>query len=561
MVQVSLSSSDDVSLSPKLVTPAALGVVILLLINFFTKQTYTTNRTLVLSIAAGLTLFAFSHFIPHLKFGKAHAFYLYSYHWILAGLLIFIVPVLSYYLYLWVLLICMAEFFYQAKGTILSGTALLATMLLGTLYQYNGITKDLLFKIIPEFTLILLVNLILTRLVFGNRQSRKVLSEKIVRAEYEHGRLLALINSMSDAVVAVNDEGKITTYNAAVLDLLDTNKTLSDTLIDDVLLLQDAKGESVLPFELAKNTKHIKKTSDYHIPLDGNDHVDLDISISRIGTSGLLAKQQGYIILLRDITKEKSLDEERDLFISEVSHELRTPITIAEGELSMAVMLAEKPETDAKAIKESVVRGHDQIVFLADMVNDLSALSRAQRDDIQIDVETFKIEDVMSEILTTYKPQAEKRGLWLKLEMAPTLPEIATSRLYFREILQNFVTNAIKYTDHGGVIIKCQAVDRDNVIIDVIDTGAGIAKTEQSKVYDKFWRSEDPYTRSTSGTGLGLFITAKLAHRIGGTLRLTSKLKEGSTFSLLLPVKAKRSKDKINFVKSELALLLDKNDS
>lgn len=557
MAVLDVTQNDDVSLSPKLVSPAALGVVILLLVNFFTEQTFTSNRNLVFGIAAGLTIFAISHFIPLLKFGKSHAFYLYSYHWILAALLIFIVPVLSYYLYLWVMLIYMAEFFYQAKGTVLSGASLLAAMVLGTLYQYNGLTRDLLFKIIPQFTIIIIVNLILTRLAFGNRELRKKMSEKVVRAEYEHGRLLALINSMSDAVIAVDDEGKITTYNAAVLDLLDTNKTLSDVLINDVLLLQDAKGEAILPFDLANDTKHIKKTSDYHIPLDGNDHVDLDINISRIGSSGLLAKQQGYILLLRDITKEKSLDEERDLFISEVSHELRTPITIAEGEMSMAVMLAEKPEIDIKAVKESVVRGHDQIVFLADMVNDLSALSRAQRDDIQMDVETFKVPDVMNELLTTYKPQAEKRGLWLKLEMAPVLPDISTSRLYFREILQNFVTNAIKYTDHGGIIIKCQAIDKNNIIIDVIDTGAGISKTEQSKVYDKFWRSEDPYTRSTGGTGLGLFITAKLAHRIGGTLRLNSKLKEGSTFSLILPVTTTKSADQSNVVKNEIARLFE----
>jgi signal transduction histidine kinase len=281
------------------------------------------------------------------------------------------------------------------------------------------------------------------------------------------------------------------------------------------------------------------------------------MSISRIARSTLLAKQQGYTFLLRDITEQKSLDEERDLFISEVSHELRTPITIAEGDMSMAVLLTEKPQPKIDEIKDSVEKAHEQIVFLADMVNDLSALSRAQREDKGMDVETFGIEEVMNDLEQTYRPQAEKKGLYFKLDIAPSVPALTTSRLYFREIMQNFITNAIKYTETGGVTIKAQAIDRDNIIVGVTDTGAGIAKSEQAKVYQKFWRSEDPYTRSTSGTGLGLFITAKLAHRIGGQLDLKSVLKEGSTFSIILPTKAFKTVDQHNVVKNEVAHLFD----
>jgi signal transduction histidine kinase len=261
--------------------------------------------------------------------------------------------------------------------------------------------------------------------------------------------------------------------------------------------------------------------------------------------------------LLRDITLQKSLDEERDLFISEVSHELRTPLTIAEGEMSMAILLADKPQPDVAKIKESVEKSHDQVVFLADMVNDLSALSRAQRDDTSMDIETFSVSDVLQELEETYKPQAEKKGLYLKVDIAPATPQLTTSRLYFKEILQNFITNAIKYTEKGGITVKGQAVDSEHVIISVRDTGYGIAKSEQAKVYQKFWRSEDPLTRSTGGTGLGLFITAKLTQRLGAQLRLESKVKEGSTFSIVVPIKAVKSVDTHNVAKNEAANLFN----
>jgi two-component system sensor histidine kinase VicK len=468
-------------------------------------------------------------------------------------MLLFIVPTLSYYLYLWVMFMYLAEYFYQAKGAILSAIGLLITMIMGSLYQYDGLDRHLLFRIGAEFSIIVAVNSVITRQAFGNRRKRAEMQQKTLRAEFEHGRMVALINSMSDGVIATDDKGVVLNYNAAALDLLDTNKTLTGLNIDDYLKVKDAQDQPVRIMEIARQTNYLQRRSDLYIDFGDQDKVALDINISRIARSTVLAKQQGFTFLLRDITLQKSLDEERDLFISEVSHELRTPITIAEGEMSMAVLLSEKPQVDIPKIKNSVTKAHDQVVFLADMVNDLSALSRAQRDDKSMDVETFSVDEVLKELEETYKPQADKKGLYLKVDIAPSIPPLTTSRLYFREILQNFITNAIKYTPKGGLTVTGQAIDKDHIIISVADTGAGISKSEQAKVYQKFWRSEDPLTRSTGGTGLGLFITAKLANRIGAELKLESKLQEGSTFSIILPVQAVKTVDQKNVVKNEVA--------
>jgi signal transduction histidine kinase len=553
----SAPEEEDVAVSPKLISPASLAVVILLLVNYGNGQSFSKSPAVVLSFAALVTAFSLSHFLPSSRFGRAHAFYLYVYHWLLAFMLIFIVPTLSYYLYLWVMFMYLAEFLYQAKGMALSAAALLITMLMGSLYQYNGLSKTLVIRILAEFVTIVSVNLVMTRLAFGNRARRAEMQQKVVRAEFEHSRLVALINSMSDGVIATDDRGKILNYNAAALDLLDTNITLTGQFISDYLKLKDPRDRPVDIMDIARATNYLQRRSDLYINYGDQDKVSLDINISRIARSTVLAKQQGFTFLLRDITLQKSLDEERDLFISEVSHELRTPLTIAEGEMSMAILLADKPQPDVAKIKESVEKSHDQVVFLADMVNDLSALSRAQRDDTSMDIETFSVSDVLQELEETYKPQAEKKGLYLKVDIAPATPQLTTSRLYFKEILQNFITNAIKYTEKGGITVKGQAVDSEHVIISVRDTGYGIAKSEQAKVYQKFWRSEDPLTRSTGGTGLGLFITAKLTQRLGAQLRLESKVKEGSTFSIVVPIKAVKSVDTHNVAKNEAANLFN----
>ncbi|RTK95001.1 PAS domain-containing protein [Candidatus Saccharibacteria bacterium] len=548
---------EEIAIPPQLISPAALFTAGLMLVAYFSGQTFNKSAVITLGFTAAIVSFAFSHYVPAFKFGRAHAFYLYTYHWLLSFALIFILPTLSYFLYLWVMFMYLAEFLYQAKGMVLSATALLTTMLVGSLYQENGLSKATLIHIAMEFAIIISVNLVMTRLAFGNRKKRAEMQEKIVHAEFEHGRLVALINSMSDGVIATDQNGKIINYNAAALDLLDTNATLTEQQLTDHLQVYDDKDEPVSIMDVAHTTNFLQRRTDLSMSFGEHDKVALDISISRIARSTLLAKQQGYMFLLRDITLQKSLDEERDLFISEVSHELRTPLTIAEGEMSMAVMLTEKPQVEIAQVKESVEKAHDQVVFLEDIVNDLSALSRAQRDDKSMEIETFSVKDVLTELNETYGPQAQKKGLFLNVTIAPSIPELTTSRLYFKEILQNFITNAIKYTDKGGVTVAGQAVDKEHVIISVTDTGAGIAKSEQAKVYQKFWRSEDPYTRSTGGTGLGLFITAKLAQRLGGELHLESKLKEGSTFSLVLPSKAVKDVDKSNVAKNEVAHLFD----
>lgn len=109
-----------------------------------------------------------------------------------------------------------------------------------------------------------------------------------------------------------------------------------------------------------------------------------------------------------------------------------------------------------------------------------------------------------------------------------------SAKLYVREILQNLITNALKYTEEGSVTISAMAAS-GGVAFSIADTGIGISKTDQEKVFDKFFRSEDFRTRASSGTGLGLYVTIKLARLIHAELDLTSELNKGSTFTVFFP--------------------------
>lgn len=352
-------------------------------------------------------------------------------------------------------------------------------------------------------------------------------------AQLEHERLNSLINSMADAVIAVDETNSIVLYNAATLNLFDINNITPNMPIADLFKPVDANNQPVDISTLISQIKTSYAGRDLRIHFDDGSVTNLYTSIAPVHLGYGKNGGRGFVILLRDITREKSLEEEREEFISVVSHELRTPITIAEGNISNAQLIAQKNQAPDN-IKQALNEAHKQVLFLADMVNDLSTLSRAERNKLKVEIESINVNDLISELAQSYGPDAQKKSLQIIGESQPNLPPLMSSRLYVREILQNFVTNAIKYTQNGSVKISAE-IAQNGITFKVSDTGIGISKTDQEKVFDKFFRSEDFRTREANGTGLGLYVTMKLANLLHAKIDLTSELNKGSTFSIFIP--------------------------
>lgn len=349
----------------------------------------------------------------------------------------------------------------------------------------------------------------------------------------EHERLLSLINSMGDGVVAIDEQQKIVMYNGAALNILDLNSEMKGQYLSGVMNIIDKNNQPVDIKTLVSAAKTPVFYRDYLMTYPDGSKINLYMSIAPVHLGFGKEGGRGHVVLLRDITHEKSLEEERDEFISVVSHELRTPIAIAEGNISNAQLIADKGER-IEQIKESLRQAHDQIVFLSDMINDLSTLSRAQRGKLVVEVESINVSTLVADLDKNYRPDAEKKGLELKTELDPQLELLQSSKLYVREVLQNFITNAIKYTEKGSVTIGARAKE-GGVEFYVTDTGIGISKSDKEKVFDKFFRSEDYRTRKSNGTGLGLYVTMKLARLLHAEIDLQSELNKGSTFTIYIP--------------------------
>lgn len=477
-------------------------------------------------------------FLRHSETKLESALRLIAFHLLAGSYLVFIAGVASPFTAGWLLLMFASYVYFSIRGLELSIVSFMAVTLGDTFFWHNinpiSTTYDLI-------ALIIILSLGAVALYISRIQeiNRDTLVQSKAQELLQRDRTLTIVNNLTDAVLSTDMDGVIRVYNAASLNLLDTNDSLNGHHIDEILPLTDQTNNGISLFKEFQDIKTVKKRDDLSFTYDDGEKIRLEITYAPIRSSYSQSKKgethDGYIIIMRDITKTKSLEEERDEFISVISHELRTPLTIAEGALSNVQIMMDHPDVTKKMLKETVNTAHDQILFLSHMVNDLSTLSRAER-GVADNPEDIDVRELAHRLHDKYTDDAKAKKLHINLDLSPKLGTVHVSRLYLEELLQNFMTNSIKYTKKGSVTIIFEQKG-DNINFAVKDTGIGISKTDQSKIFAKFYRSEDYRTRETSGTGLGLYISAKLAHKLGTKIVSTSRLNFGSTFSFTLPVK------------------------
>ena len=358
------------------------------------------------------------------------------------------------------------------------------------------------------------------------------------RERLQTRRLRAVVNNLKDALISISPDGVVQLYNSAALNLLDTNTDILGKDVDQVVQLVDENNNPLLLSRLIKQTKRTTERTDLKLSYGKGQYINLRMAIIPIKNQFGSKNDRdldGVIIMASDITRQKSLDDERDEFIGVVSHELRTPVAIAEGALSNLQLLLDR-NGDPHVFASTLDSAHKQILYLGQMVNDLSTLSRAQR-GLYMNDEDIDITEFMTSLYNKYADEAKAHNLRMVVNI-DVKGKVTVPSMVIEEIMQNLITNAIKYTDKGGITIGVEPITNDgkHAKFYVKDTGIGISKADQEHIFQRFWRSEDYRTRQTNGTGLGLHVVEQLATKIGAKVNVDSELNVGSTFSIILPV-------------------------
>lgn len=460
------------------------------------------------------------------------------FHLTMGILLLYFSEIFSPFTALWSLLILFASVHYGWRGftasSVLLGVISIAYCLMFTAdLRPNPLVYSVLAFMVVMLTI---ANSYLFMRIIRNAANKNQELQRAQQSEQlQINRQTTLLNSISDAVLTLNRYGKVTSQNAAAQAFFDTNESLIGKDIDKLLGLKDISGASVMTHTLIDETKSSLLRDDL-LTGDGGDTRHLSVQLSRIRSTFDDNEEYGVVMILRDITKQKSLEEEKDEFISVASHELRTPVAIAEGSLSNLLVMAER-NIDENKLRGAATMAHDQVLYLAKMVNDLSTLSRAER-NIGEAPEDLDVTALLRDLFVKYSPEAEEKSLRFDLDAVSGMPKIRASRLYLEEILENFITNALKYTKEGSVTLGANIDDEKRIRFWVRDTGIGMSRSDIDHIFEKFYRSEDYRTRETGGTGLGLYVVSKLANKLDAKIDVDSRLNHGSTFSLILPAEA-----------------------
>ena len=223
-------------------------------------------------------------------------------------------------------------------------------------------------------------------------------------------------------------------------------------------------------------------------------------------------------------------------FLANMSHELRTPLNSL---LILSKDLAEnrKKNLDKIQVESAEIiykSGHDLLV----LINEVLDLSKIEAGKMSINIENVSLKNFTDDLMRDFKHQAEQKGLRLTCKLNRGLPEfIRTDSQRLIQVLKNLLSNAIKFTEKGSVGISIDNFNESSIIITVTDTGIGIVEDKQMAIFEAFQQAEGGTSRKFGGTGLGLSISRELAKLLGAEIKLSSKLNEGSVFSLIIPLK------------------------
>ncbi len=389
------------------------------------------------------------------------------------------------------------------------------------------------------------IGLYLSWLTGSERTERNQILAISDEIELQRQQLLSLVNSITDAVLVSDPDGKIILSNSATATFIDSAKIIHGSYVDGLMKFTDTTDK---PFRIK-----LKSLG------EGLERRDLKLVIPDGSTIGALLKvtpyvvankNQGFIYVIRDITRENTIEQERTEFIAVAQHELRTPLTVAEGSLSM-VMDPEYQPKDPLAI-EMLQTAFRSLRQLSHIVTDLTNLSQAQSEQLDPEVDSVEVAGVFEDLVKEHADEAAKKNIAVTISVSEKIQPIITSRYLVYEIMSGFMTNALKFTEKGSITLIAEPIgDNAGVRLSIRDTGRGISTGDQKKLFTNFFQSENWQTRDHGGTGLGLYISKKLAKRLTAEVSFESKLGKGSTFTLALPAFSSHEKDQAKVANAE----------
>jgi PAS domain S-box-containing protein len=344
-------------------------------------------------------------------------------------------------------------------------------------------------------------------------------------------RLASIVRNTEDAIIGKTLDGIITSWNIGSEKLYGySEKEVLGKRID-IVVPQDRMGElrsmmaKITKGEVVEHLQTLRKRKDGSL-------VEVSITTSPIKDAN--GRITGASTIARDITKERQIDKAKTEFVSLASHQLRTPLSAINWYAEMLLAGdAGKLKKEQKSFLEEIYHSNQRMVSL---VNSLLNVSRLELGTFMVDPEKVDIREIADSVIGELQPQIKKKAQSFTKKFGKGLPVMMLDKKLIRMVIQNLLTNAVKYTREKGKISFTVEQGKKNLLITVADTGMGIPKSQQPQIFKKMFRADNVREADTEGTGLGLYIVKAIITNAGGKVWFESEENKGTTFYVTIPM-------------------------
>ena len=371
-------------------------------------------------------------------------------------------------------------------------------------------------------------------------------------AENERLKLAGIVESSDDAITSADLDGIVTSWNNGAERMFGYT---AEEMIGQSGEILVPEGEKLDPTARIAMVVEMGEGR-FEATRRRKDGTLIDIAVTMSAVCNAAGEVIAVAAIAQDITDRKRVEQERaqftrelevqnerlleldrlkDEFVALVSHELRTPLTSIRGYLELVLDGEAGKVTDEQRQFLGVVERNAN--RLLDLVGDLLFLAQIEAGKLTLEVGAVDLAAVAAESVETSRPLAEEKDITLTLATSP-LPLLAGDRARLAQLLDNLVSNAIKFTPEGGRVDVRASSARGNAVLEVRDTGMGISADEQEQVFERFFRTSRATEQAIQGTGLGLAISKAIVHAHGGQITLASNEGEGATFRVVIPIRA-----------------------
>ena len=388
------------------------------------------------------------------------------------------------------------------------------------------------------------LNQLLERVSSHTRALERARDTLDLRVKDRTQELNSIIDNLGDGLLVTDSKGCITRSNPALRRLFDLEgkvingqpaQAIFDADITALITQNQAKPQITLSAELTLPNNCV-----------GQALVTAIIS-ETVDAKACLIESLGSVVLIRDITAEKEVDQMKTDFISTVSHELRTPLTSV---LGFAKLIQKKLEStllpaiaiDSKKMDRAVRQVRENLTIivsegerLTSLINDVLDIAKIEAGKIEWNMQPIAVSEIVERAIAATSVLSQNRGLKIIRDVDPDLPHVMGDRDRLMQVAINLLSNAIKFTHSGSVICRARRHD-DSITISVVDTGVGLSEDDLEKVFEKFKQVGEVMTDKPQGTGLGLPICKQIVEHHGGRIWAERNVEQGSTFSFTLPI-------------------------